>query len=55
MHVCIWRCEHATFCVDMFMYKISLIVWTCSCIKFRSFINACTYMNDACNVIFISQ
>ena len=25
MHVCIWRCEHAVFCVDLFMCKISLI------------------------------
>ena len=24
MHVCIWHCEHAMFCVEILMYNVSL-------------------------------
>ena len=29
-HVCIWRCEHAMFCVEILMYNVSL---THSCLS----------------------
>ena len=40
MHVHIWRCEHAMFCVEILMYQISVI-------------HASVYINDACTFIFV--
>ena len=42
MQVCVWRCEHAMFCVKILIR-----------VKFLSLIHA--YINDACNSIFTHQ
>ena len=42
MQVCVWRCEHAMFCVEILMRKIYHT-------------HLCLYINDTCNFIFTHQ